>query len=476
LANREASSCRKRNAAPRPAPRPRGRRPPPGRTPAAQGFTSSPANSQPRGGIALTTDGWLPSATQFRPHLPQLPREERDRRWGALRELMALHGLDCVVVVASDVFMGMGMANFRYLTQIGGHHGGVLVFPLRGSPVVFHGPAHEHVPYDVFLAAHDWIEEIRPNRGVGEVVAAVRDLGCAGGRIGLVSYRSMLSAPSLPQAHHEALRRGLPEAAFEDANPLLDRLRLVKSRAEISLLEQAGRIARSCYERFVAEARPGRRECEVWAEAVAEQVRLGGEPQIFFMLASGPLADEPGRRKYLVHPTAPPVAPTQRVLQRDDLLIAEFHACYGGYLAAVECSAFLGRAPRELRRIHEVSVRCLEAGLPHFRPGVPLAEVWEAMRAPVAAAGLDFLELGFHGHGLASPEFPTAVYKSGAGQLAGDRLADFRLRENMVFGTNIDVQDPAWKPDVGLMFGDTVQVTPEGGRLLVGVPRRLPEL
>jgi len=440
-----------------------------------QGFAAPLANHRTPEGFRTQTDNWLPSETQIRPHLPQLPLAERDRRWGALRELMLLHDLDCVIVIASDVFMGMGMANYRYLTQIGGHHGGFLVFPLKGAPVVFHGPSHEHVPFDVFLAAHDWLDEIRPNQGMGEVVAAVRDLGYARGRIGLVSYRSMLAAPSLPQVHYEALRRGLPEATFADANPLLDQLRLVKSPAEIALLEEAGRIAKACHARFVAEARPGKRECEVFAEALAEQLRLGGEPQIFFMLISGPLADEPGRRKYLVHPTAPPVAPTTRVLQRDDLLISEFHACYGGYLAAVECSAFLGKAPRELRRIHQVSVQCLEAGLPYFKPGVRLVDLWEAMRAPVTAAGLDFLELGFHGHGLASPEFP-AVYKNGAGQLAGDRLADFRLQENMVFGTNIDVQDPAWKQDVGLMFGDTVQVTPAGGRLLVGVPHEFPEL
>lgn len=415
-----------------------------------------------------------PSLTQLRPHLPQLSLAERDRRWSALRDLMLLHGYDAILVVANDVFAGMGMANFRYLTQIGGHHGGILVFPLHGDPIVFHAPAHEHVPFDVFVSAHDWIAEIRPNRGVPEVADAIRALGLERARLGLVSYRSMLAPPSLPQAIAQALRAALPEAGFEDAAALLDLLRLQKSPEEIALLERAGRIARSSYDRFVAEARPGRRECEVWAEAMAEQVRLGGEPHTFFMLISGPLADEPGRLKYLVHPTAPPVAPTTRPLQRDDLVISEFHASYGGYLAAVECSAYLGDPPPQLRRIFEVSVECLLAGLPYFRPGVRLQEVWEAMRGPVTRAGLDFLELGFHGHGLASPEFPTAVYKNGSGGLAGDRLADFRLRENMVFGTNIDIQDPVWKRDVGLMYGDTVQVTPSGGRLLVGVPHEFP--
>jgi len=44
----------------------------------------------------------------------------------------------------------------------------------------------------------------------------------------------------------------------------------------------------------------------------------------------------------------------------------------------------------------------------------------------------------------------------------------------MIFGTNIDIHNPRWKTDVGVMFGDTVQVTSSGGRRLVGIPLDLP--
>jgi hypothetical protein len=43
----------------------------------------------------------------------------------------------------------------------------------------------------------------------------------------------------------------------------------------------------------------------------------------------------------------------------------------------------------------------------------------------------------------------------------------------MVFGTNIDIHDPAWRTDVGLMFGDTVVVTANGPRSLINTPRDL---
>jgi Xaa-Pro aminopeptidase len=193
------------------------------------------------------------------------------------------------------------------------------------------------------------------------------------------------------------------------------------------------------------------------------------------MLASGSIEGDGGAR-YLLHGIAPPNGPTFRPLQKGDVVLSEFHCSVAGYLSATEFSFSVGRAPEPLRRIHEVQVACLEHVLPYFKSGVALKEVWEAIRQPCLEAGLDYLELGFHGHGLASPEFPTVVYKPGEGTLDGKGLGEFQLSENMVFGTNIDIYDPSWKPNVGLMFGDTVVVTPEGGRRLCDVPLDFPEV
>ena len=81
-------------------------------------------------------------------YLPHLSRRERDRRWAGLREGMRAARLDAVLVHGSDVFMGYGMANFRYLTQIGGHHGGFALFGHDGPPVIFHPPPPPHPPHN----------------------------------------------------------------------------------------------------------------------------------------------------------------------------------------------------------------------------------------------------------------------------------------------------------------------------------------
>ena len=57
----------------------------------------------------------------------------------------------------------------------------------------------------------------------------------------------------------------------------------------------------------------------------------------------------------------------------------------------------------------------------------------------------------------------------------GARLDNLVLEENMVFGNNIDIFDPGWKPDVGCMFGDMMVVKKGGAQKFVNVPLELPQ-
>jgi Xaa-Pro aminopeptidase len=115
-------------------------------------------------------------------------------------------------------------------------------------------------------------------------------------------------------------------------------------------------------------------------------------------------------------------------------------------------------------------VECFHRYPEAMKAGNTLRQVWEAVRKPCEDAGLDYIELGFHGHGLTSPEFPTVVYKPGEGILDGRGIGDLVLRENMVFGTNIDIHDPSWNRHVGHMLGDMILVTAEGGKQMTQTP------
>ena len=99
-----------------------------------------------------------------------------------------------------------------------------------------------------------------------------------------------------------------------------------------------------------------------------------------------------------------------------------------------------------------------------------MRQLWEAMREPAEKRGFDYAEVGFHGHGLASPEYPTSVYRPGDPGLSGETIADMPLQDNMVLGTNIDIHNPNWRKDVGLQIGDMFHITMEETYPMVDIP------
>lgn len=419
-------------------------------------------------------------AQQLRPSkerqgfLPTLSLAERDRRWRAVRDMMGDQCIDCLVVVGNDLHFDGGMANFRYLTHIGSKSGGYCVFPLEGAPTVFTGLPHTNRPFSIYLSTQDWVSDIRVSGGMAGVVHELTARGYERSRLGLVG--TTVENSNIVYTDYARLRQDLPMARILDVTGAVNQLRVIKSEEETEMLQRAGRLARMMIAAMCESLLPGRRECDVWADMLHATITNGGEPVPFNLLCSGPTDEEPSLgAQHLLHGCPQPAVPSMRPLRRGDLVVTELHASWGGYLAAAEYSVFLGEAPEPLRRIHAVAVECFHSGVEKMRPGATVGEVVDAFRSPCTKAGMDYVELGFHGHGLSSQEIPSVVYKPDHSLLSGRGIWDMELKENMVFGTNIDIFDPRWRPDVGIMLGDTVQVARDGPHLLCNIPMQFPQ-
>jgi len=206
----------------------------------------------------------------FKGYLPQLSLKERDRRWTAVRELMGLHDLDCLLVIGNDRFFGYGNANVRYLTQTDGQRmGAVVIFPLEQAPVVFGTPPHMHdKPFPVYKAFNDWVSDTRSMSGLTAVVEELKSMGYEKANLGLVSFKGAFKSHTISYQEHEFLLAELPKVKFVDATPLLDSLRLIKSPEEIEMLKKSGEISRLKIERLIELAREGVKECELFAGMV----------------------------------------------------------------------------------------------------------------------------------------------------------------------------------------------------------------
>lgn len=410
-------------------------------------------------------------------HYPRLSLAERDRRWDELRKRMLMRGVDALVLLGNDIYWDMGLANLRYVTGVAAKMGTHALFFLDQEPVLYNAVAHMSRPFHQLASVQDWVSDVRIGHGVPELAAELRDRGLGRSRIGVVGFTSTIqTTPTLLDGELRGLRAALPDAELVDFSDVLQHMRLVKSEEEIGMMRRAAQISRKVLDALVASARPGATEAEVYAEMVRTQIANGAEPNIFNLLASGPVEHPSDELWHLLHGSDQPTTPTTRSLAEGDLIVTEWHTKYGGYLVHTEYTVHVGeRVPQRLRDIWEVSLECLDASRESFRPGVTLREAWEAIRRPCERAGMDFVELGFHAMGLASPEFPTVIYRPGYGSpaLDGSRVGDLVLEEGMCFGNNIDLHDPAWKPDVGCMLADFMVVRDGGAELLVGTPREI---
>ena len=409
--------------------------------------------------------------------MPQLPLSERDRRWDGLRKRMLMANVDALLFLGNDIYWDMGNANIRYVANAAFKMGTHLTFFIDQDPVVWNFVAHMNRPYNFLLSVQDWVKDVRTARGLAEIAADLRDRGLGRGRIGIVGFNSTIqTTTTLLDGDMKTLRRELPEAEFTDMSWVLQQMRMVKSEVEIDLMREGGRIARKVLDALVEGARPGRLECEVYADMIGAQIANGGEPNIFNLFASGPVEHPSDELWHLLHGMDQPVMPSRRPLAEGDIIVTEWHTKHAGYLVHTEYTVHVGRnVPKQLTDIFKVCVECLDVSREVLKAGTTLREAWEAIRRPAERAGYDFVELGFHAMGLGSPEFPTVIYRPGYGSnaLNGSRIGDLVLEEGMTFGNNLDLFDPAWKPDVGCMYSDFMVVRKTGAELLVGTPRTI---
>jgi Xaa-Pro aminopeptidase len=414
------------------------------------------------------------------PYLPQLSLAERDRRWAETRRRMAARGIDVLLLMANDIYWDMGFANLRYLTQCGSKIGSFALFFHDRDPIVWNAVAHMNRPTNLHLSTQEWTTDLRTITGLGSIAAELRDRGLERASVGLVGFSSTIqTTPTLLYGDVRAMEDALPNATFVDVGDMFEQMRLRKSPEELSMLRAAGKIAKKVLDRVFEFARPGVTEAELYAEMIKTQIANGGEPNIFNLFASGPVEHPPQELWHLLHGAEQPLVPTTRPLADGDLVVSEYHTKYGGYLCHTEFTAYIGKqAPQRLKDIFAVCVECLDVSKQELRAGNTFRAAWTAIREPARRAGLDFVELGWHAMGLASPEFPTVIYPEGFGgnALNGTGIGDLVFEEGMTFGNNIDLHDPHWKVDVGCMYSDFMIVGTGEAETCIGVPRELPQL
>src|SRR5438067_2402920 len=301
--------------------------------------------------------------------LPTFSLAERDRRWGRVRELMREAGIDVLVAAPNTGGNERNQADARYLTQFGmnGEQIGC-VSPLNGSVVGFGGPSARLVS--------GWIDDMRSaGRNFNEsIVEALKGLGVDQGVIGMCGLQpgkyNLMRVPDGVVGSNlmDLLRQTFPQARIVSATDVTGEARMTKGAEEIAFLERSTAIAEAGLDALLETARPGVRESSCYAAMIGAEIEQGSALPFKLSWESGPAGHIYGRLTQA----------TQRVLRDGDLIINEIEGSWGGYMAQIDTSIYVGRTTADCENAWRVASDSFERTVAAMRPGLTFGELQEA--------------------------------------------------------------------------------------------------
>jgi Xaa-Pro aminopeptidase len=363
----------------------------------------------------------------------------------AARDVAADAGVDLLVVTpGSDLryLCGYSAHAMERLTALAVPRRGepFLVVPRLEAPMVDASPAG-----GLGLEVLAWDETDDPFALLAR--AATARLGAAPARVAVGDRTWALHALGVAGA--------LPGAALELAGPVVDRLRMVKTAAEVAELAAAGAAIDRVHARMGEWLRVGRTEAEVGADIAAAILAEGHVSVDFTIVGSGPNGASPHHEL------------SGRVVQDGDVVVVDIGGeTATGYRSDCTRTYAVGRAPgADVAEWYAVLQEAQRASTAAVRPGVTAEQVDAAARDVIAAAGWGeyFIHRTGHGIGLDTHEAPYIV--------AGN---DLPLAPGMAFSVEPGIYLPgrcgARIEDIVVCTEDGVTALNEGPRELVVLP------
>jgi Xaa-Pro aminopeptidase len=363
----------------------------------------------------------------------------------AAREVAAETGVDLLVVTPGS--------DLRYLCGYSAHameRLTALAVPRRGEPFLvvprLEAPMVDASPAGTLgLEVLTWDETDDPFALLAR--AATARLGSAPARVAVGDRTWALHALGVGGA--------LPGAALELASPVVDRLRMVKTPAEVAELAAAGAAIDRVHARVGEWLRAGRTEAEVGADIAAAILAEGHVSVDFTIVGSGPNGASPHHEL------------SDRVVAEGDVVVVDIGGeTATGYRSDCTRTYAVGRAPgAEVTEWYAVLQEAQAASTAAVRPGVTAEQVDAAARGVIAAAGWGeyFIHRTGHGIGLDTHEAPYIV--------AGN---DLPLEPGMAFSVEPGIYLPgrcgARIEDIVVCTADGVTALNEGPRELVVLP------
>jgi Xaa-Pro aminopeptidase len=221
----------------------------------------------------------------------------------------------------------------------------------------------------------------------------------------------------LTAAHAEAIAARLPDTRIADASLLVDRVRLIKSPAEIQCLRKAGEIAEVEHRAALAVMRDGVLEDQVAAEVFHAGVLAGCE------YTGLPHHIMSGYRYDVCHANWTP-----KPIVKGEMVLLELYGCFERYHATQMRTVSMGRPSAEMLEAVDIVVSAQDAQIAALKPGASAIEIDALVRGPIRKIRPDYYNRSGYSTGIGFPprtaEWDTADF---------NEHYDWEIKEGMVF-------------------------------------------
>lgn len=231
---------------------------------------------------------------------------------------------------------------------------------------------------------------------------------------------------------------------------MVEKLRLIKSPAEIKILKEAAQIADAAFEHIVNFLRPGLTEIEVSNELEFFMRKQGATSSSFDIIVAS------GVRSALPHGVA-----TSKVIEKGDFVTMDYGALYNGYISDITRTVSIGEPSDELKNIYGIVREAQQNGMDKIKPGLLANEADALTRDIIAGKGYGeyFGHSTGHGIGVEVHEGPILSAKS-----------EIVLESNMV----VTVEPGIYIPGVGgVRIEDDTIITESGNESLTHSTKEL---
>ncbi|UYY59049.1 M24 family metallopeptidase [Sphingomonas sp. S2-65] len=365
---------------------------------------------------------------------------ERRARMAKAQSLMKAAGIGAILVEPGSslvYFTGLRWGRSERLTA--------LVLPVEGEPCIvtpfFEAPRTREglaIPADVRV----WQEHEDPLR---LIAGFLRERRLAARPIGIEETARFFA--------FDGLRRALPDTQIVSANPVVRGCRMIKSPAEIALMQRATDVTIAAYRWVHPRVEKGMTQRDIAALMDAATTRLGGEPEFSLVLV--------GEGAAYPHGTKTPAN-----VADGRIVLMDCGCAVQGYQSDVSRTFVHGTPSAEQRRVWDQVAQGQHVAFETAKLGTPAGQVDDAVRRYYATQGYgpDYTLPGLshrtgHGIGLDGHEPVNLV-----------RGETTRLAPGMCFSNEPGIYIPG---SFGVRLEDCFHMTEAGPKWFSTPPRSI---